>query len=100
MRVAVIGAGYVGLVTGACLADQGHDVTVVDLDAAKVDAVNGGRAPIHERSARLLRVSGSNARARPIFKARWRSDVVLIAGGTPPKAEPSTSPVVEGLRRG
>ena len=55
MRVAVFGAGYVGLVTGACFADLGHDVVVRDIDAAKVDALRRGVVPIHEEGlAELL----------------------------------------------
>ena len=48
MRVAVFGAGYVGLVTGACLADLGHDVVVRDIVAEKIDALRDGDVPIHE----------------------------------------------------
>ena len=86
MRVTVVGAGYVGLVTGACLADQGHDVTVVDLDASKVDAVNAGRAPIHEPGLPELlgRVAGKTLRGTTDLAAAVRtSAVTLIAVGTP-----------------
>ena len=48
MRVAVFGAGYVGLVTGACLADLGHDVVVRDIVGAKIEALRRGELPIHE----------------------------------------------------
>ena len=48
MKITVFGVGYVGLVTGACLADAGHDVVCVDVDAAKIDALNQGRIPIFE----------------------------------------------------
>jgi len=48
MKVAVFGAGYVGLVTGACFAELGHDVVVRDVVAAKIDALRAGRVPIHE----------------------------------------------------
>ena len=48
MRISIVGTGYVGLVTGACLADHGHDVTCVDVDPGKVDWINSRRAPIHE----------------------------------------------------
>ena len=48
MRIAVIGTGYVGLVSGACFADFGHDVTCVDKDAAKIAGLNAGRIPICE----------------------------------------------------
>src|SRR3954468_15090656 len=48
MRVAVIGTGYVGLVTGTCLADVGHDVVCVDIDKAKVAKLRKGETPIYE----------------------------------------------------
>ena len=48
MRVAMIGSGYVGLVSGACFADFGHEVTCVDKDKSKIDALNGGQVPIYE----------------------------------------------------
>ena len=47
MRVAVFGAGYVGLVTGACLADLGHGVVVRDVVADKIDGLRRGEVPIH-----------------------------------------------------
>ena len=48
MNVSIIGTGYVGLVTGACLAEKGHDVVCVDVDQAKVDRINRGESPIFE----------------------------------------------------
>ena len=48
MRVAIFGTGYVGLVTGTCLAEVGHDVVCVDIDPAKVDGLNQGVVPIYE----------------------------------------------------
>ncbi|MGA7430896.1 MAG: UDP-glucose 6-dehydrogenase, partial [Xanthobacteraceae bacterium] len=48
MRVTMIGAGYVGLVSGACFADFGHQVVCVDKDAKKVEALNRGEIPIFE----------------------------------------------------
>ncbi|MBX3554530.1 MAG: UDP-glucose 6-dehydrogenase, partial [Pseudolabrys sp.] len=48
MRVAMIGTGYVGLVSGACFADFGHDVVCVDKDAAKIAALKRGEIPIYE----------------------------------------------------
>lgn len=48
MKVAMIGTGYVGLVTGACFADLGHDVVCVDKDAAKVARLKNGEIPIYE----------------------------------------------------
>ena len=48
MRVCIFGTGYVGLVTGTCLAEVGHDVVCVDIDAAKVEGLNRGVIPIYE----------------------------------------------------
>jgi UDPglucose 6-dehydrogenase len=48
MRIAMIGTGYVGLVSGACIADFGHRVTCVDKDTAKISALNSGEIPIYE----------------------------------------------------
>jgi len=48
MRIAMIGAGYVGLVSGACLADFGHEVTCIDSDAKKITGLNRGEIPIYE----------------------------------------------------
>ena len=49
MRIAVVGSGYVGLVTGACFADLGHDVLLVDNDEEKLSSLREGEVPIHER---------------------------------------------------
>ena len=48
MRVTIFGSGYVGLVTGACLADAGNHVVCVDVDAAKIERLKRGEVPIHE----------------------------------------------------
>ncbi|MFC6388869.1 2-dehydropantoate 2-reductase N-terminal domain-containing protein, partial [Methylorubrum zatmanii] len=48
MRITMIGAGYVGLVSGACLADFGHEVVCIDKDPAKIAALHAGRMPIYE----------------------------------------------------
>ena len=54
MRIAMIGTGYVGLVSGACFADFGHQVTCVDKDAAKIASINQGRMPIWEPGLEAL----------------------------------------------
>ena len=54
MRVTIFGSGYVGLVTGACLADAGNHVVCVDVDAGKIDRLNGGEIPLHEPGIELL----------------------------------------------
>jgi UDPglucose 6-dehydrogenase len=88
MRVAVFGAGYVGLVTGACLADLGHDVTVRDVVVGKVDALRRGEVPIHEPG--LDELLGRNAeRLRftiEVAEAMEGVEVVFVAVGTPPTA--------------
>ena len=48
MKIAVVGTGYVGLVSGTCFAETGNDVICVDIDAAKVEAMRGGKIPIYE----------------------------------------------------
>src|SRR5580693_5963621 len=63
MKVAVIGLGYVGTVTAACLAANGHDVWGVDVDAAKVDEICGGRSPVAEAEISLVCV-GTPSTAR------------------------------------
>jgi UDPglucose 6-dehydrogenase len=89
MRIAMIGAGYVGLVSGACLADFGHEVTCIDSDAEKITALNHGEIPIYEPGLDQL-VKDNVAAARLFFStdlaaAVGNSDVVFIAVGTPPR---------------
>ncbi len=96
MQIAVIGSGYVGLVTAACLADSGNHVVAVDNDPAKIDALQAGQCPffepgleelVHEnmRGGRLrfaTDVAGSVAGARMVF----------LAVGTPPRPDGSADP--------
>ena len=86
MRVAMIGAGYVGLVSGACLADFGHDVTCIDKDGKKVAALNNGEIPIFEPG--LAELVEANVRQKRLRFATETSavgtaDAVFIAVGTP-----------------
>src|SRR5580704_1239075 len=86
MRVTMIGAGYVGLVSGACFADFGHQVTCIDKDAAKVKALNRGEIPIFEPGLAEL-VEANVHQGRLEFTDQTLSvaqaDVVFIAVGTP-----------------
>src|SRR3984893_704399 len=87
MRVAMIGTGYVGLVSGACFADFGHHVVCVDKDADKIAALSRGELPIYEPGLEALvqsneregRLSFSTGLAHPVNEA----DAVFIAVGTP-----------------
>jgi UDPglucose 6-dehydrogenase len=87
MRVAMIGTGYVGLVSGACFADFGHDVTCVDKDAGKIAALLQGEVPIYEPG--LTELVAANARAgrltfsNDLPSAVKSADAVFIAVGTP-----------------
>ena len=87
MRVAMIGTGYVGLVSGACFADFGHTVTCIDRDAAKIGQLRDGGIPIYEPGLELL--VAQNVRAGRLFftteaaEAVKAADAVFIAVGTP-----------------
>jgi UDPglucose 6-dehydrogenase len=86
MKLSIIGTGYVGLVTGVCLADKGHTVVCVDVDPSKVDRINAGETPIYEPGLpELLRKhAGKALRATiDIETAVVQSDLTLIAVGTP-----------------
>jgi UDPglucose 6-dehydrogenase len=87
MRIAMIGSGYVGLVSGACFADFGHRVVCVDKDVAKIEALRAGRIPIYEpgledivaHNVREGRLTFSTELVGPVREC----DVVFIAVGTP-----------------
>lgn len=88
MNVCVVGSGYVGLVTGACLADFGMNVVGVDKDAAKVTMLTGGRVPIYEPGLETI-VQKNMAEGRLRFTtdlapAIQAAQVIFIAVGTPP----------------
>jgi UDPglucose 6-dehydrogenase len=87
MRVAIIGTGYVGLVSGACFADFGHQVTCVDKDADKIAALRRGVMPIYEPGLEQL-VAKNQREARLAFETETgaavsNAEIVLIAVGTP-----------------
>jgi UDPglucose 6-dehydrogenase len=87
MRIAMIGTGYVGLVSGACMADFGHSVVCVDNNAAKIEALTRGEIPIHEPGLDdLVRANVQAGRltfTRTLNEAVSAADAVFIAVGTP-----------------
>jgi UDPglucose 6-dehydrogenase len=93
MRVCIFGTGYVGLVTGTCLAEVGHDVVCVDIDAGKVARLNAGVIPIFEPGLTPM-VQANHAAGRLRFSTDAalgiaHGDVVFIAVGTPPDEDGS-----------
>jgi UDPglucose 6-dehydrogenase len=95
MRVCTIGTGYVGLVTGACLAHIGHDVVCVDNNQAKVELMQSGQSPIYEPGLSEIMQSAMAA-----GKLRFTTDlafgvehgeILFIAVGTPPLPDGSTN---------
>src|SRR5262249_1658580 len=87
MRIAMIGTGYVGLVSGACIADFGHNVTGLDKDIDKVAALKRGEIPIFEPGLNKL-VAANAAAGRLHFASDLKqavpeSDAIFIAVGTP-----------------
>ena len=88
MRIAMIGTGYVGLVTGACFADLGHNVVCIDNDLKKLNLLEGGKIPIYEPG--LDELVSKNVSAGRLRFSSWEKgeiasqDAVFIAVGTPP----------------
>src|SRR5690349_8546604 len=87
MKIAVVGSGYVGLVLGACLAENGNTVICVDKDQSKIDTLNAGRIPIYEPGLEeLVRRNGQEERltfTTQLGSAVQASEIVFIAVGTP-----------------
>lgn len=93
MRIAVVGTGYVGLVSGTCLAETGVTVSCVDVDAAKIEMLNQGGIPIYEPGLAEL-VEKNRQRGRLFFTTSLKdalqgADAVFIAVGTPPDEDGS-----------
>ena len=91
MRIAVIGTGYVGLVSGACFADFGHQVICVDKDAAKIAALEAGKMPIYEPGldaiVKLNRAEERLSFVTDVASAVETAEVVFIAVGTPTRGD-------------
>lgn len=88
MKIAIVGTGYVGLVTGTCLAETGNDVTCVDCDRKKIDVLNRGHIPIYEPGlAELVTQNVASGRLRfttDLGAATENARLVFLAVGTPP----------------
>ena len=93
MKITIIGTGYVGLVTGACLAELGNDVFCLDLDAKKVELLNNGGIPIHEPGLEEVvarnRAAGRLTFSTDVEAAAHHGVLQFIAVGTPPDEDGS-----------
>jgi UDPglucose 6-dehydrogenase len=93
MKITIIGTGYVGLVTGACLAEIGHDVFCLDVDPRKIEILNSGGVPIHEPGLqeiiRRTQAAGRITFSTDVEASVAHGDVQFIAVGTPPDEDGS-----------
>ena len=87
MKIAIFGLGYVGAVTGACLAKKGHFVIGMDINKKKVEAINKGRSPIIEKGLdRVISSSVKDKRLKAVMSAREAvlgTDIGMVCVGTP-----------------
>ncbi|HCN87884.1 MAG TPA: UDP-glucose 6-dehydrogenase [Oxalobacteraceae bacterium] len=93
MKITIIGTGYVGLVTGACLAELGNDVFCLDLDQEKIDILSGGGIPIHEPGLADIvarnRAAGRLKFSTDVAASVAHGEIQFIAVGTPPDEDGS-----------
>ncbi|AOK29140.1 MULTISPECIES: UDP-glucose dehydrogenase family protein [Burkholderia] len=93
MKITIIGTGYVGLVTGACLAEIGHDVFCLDVDPRKIEILNSGGIPIHEPGLQEIiartRAAGRITFSTDIEASVAHGEIQFIAVGTPPDEDGS-----------
>ena len=93
MKVTIVGSGYVGLVTGACLAEQGNNVFCLDLDPKKIEILNSGGVPIYEPGLKEMiernRAAGRLKFSTDIAASVAHGDIQFIAVGTPPDEDGS-----------
>lgn len=93
MKIAIAGTGYVGLVTGVCLAEHGHSITCVDIDQKKIAFMKAGSSPIYEPGLEELMVKNNNQlNFTSDYKAAYEdADVIFIGVGTPEKKDGSAN---------
>lgn len=93
MKVTIIGSGYVGLVTGACLAEQGNNIYCLNLDPKKIDILNSGGVPIYEPGLKEMiernRATGRLQFSTDVAASVAHGDIQFIAVGTPPDEDGS-----------
>src|SRR5262249_19292377 len=104
MKIGLVGSGYVGLVAGACLAELGHEVTIVDNDERKIAALQRSECPIHERFLPELLQRHGNRRlafSSDLAECVRRSQVLFVTVGTPAKEDGRADvSYVESVARG
>ena len=86
MKLSIIGTGYVGLVTGTCFAEMGHDVTCIDIDAKKVESMKAGKCPIYEPGLEpMMQANYKEGRLQfsTSFESVTKAEAVFLAVGTP-----------------
>lgn len=93
MKISIVGGGYVGLVTGSCLAKLGHDVTIIDVDPVKIQLINNGKPPIYEKGleALLKQYAKQSLRASTGYDSVANADLVFICVGTPSQPDGSAN---------
>jgi len=93
MNITIVGGGYVGLVSGACFADAGNDVTIIEVDPVKVGMINEKKAPIFEPGLEVIltQTTGKNLRAGLSYESIRTSDLTFICVGTPPNDDGSAN---------
>jgi threonine dehydrogenase-like Zn-dependent dehydrogenase len=104
IKICMIGTGYVGLVSGACLADFGHHVTCVDIDGERIDRLRQGEIPIYEPGLKDVVVKNVQGErlyfTKDLASAVKDADVVFIAVGTPSRRRHGPLVRLRAARRG
>lgn len=85
MRISVVGCGYVGAVTGSCLAELGHDIVFVDIDEKKIAAINSAKSPVSEPSLKELISKNHHhiSATTSLVEAIKKTDITFLSVGTP-----------------